>query len=35
MAKYRHDTATDRAVVTLDGVDCFLGSYGTPESRAT
>jgi integrase len=31
--KYRHNTTTDRAVVTLNGVDHWLGKYGTDESR--
>jgi integrase len=31
---YRHNRTTDRAVVTIDGKDHWLGKYGTPESRA-
>lgn len=31
--KYRHNKTTDRAVVTLNGVDHWLGKYGTDESR--
>lgn len=30
---YRHNKTTNRAVVTLNGVDYWLGRYGTPESR--
>lgn len=31
--KYRHNKTTDRAVVTLNGVDHWLGKYDSPESR--
>src|SRR5688572_9017183 len=30
---YRHNKTTDRAVVTIDGRDFWLGRHGTPESR--
>src|SRR5438552_715957 len=30
---YRLHKSSGRAVVTLSGRDCFLGRYGTPESR--
>lgn len=32
--KYRHHKAKDRAVVTIDGRDYYLGKYGSPESKA-
>ena len=31
--KYRQNKTTDRAVVTLNGVDHWLGKYDSPESR--
>ncbi len=31
--KYRHNKATNRAVVTLNGRDVWLGPYGSKESR--
>ena len=31
--QYRHDNTTDRAVVTLNGVDHWLRKHGTEESR--
>jgi integrase len=31
---YRLHKASGQAVVTLDGRDCYLGTHGTPESRA-
>src|SRR5687768_993951 len=31
--KYRHNRTTDRAVVTLNGVDHWLGKYDSQESR--
>lgn len=32
--KYRRHRASGQAVVTIDGKDCYLGAWGTAESRA-
>ncbi len=34
IATYRRHRASGQAVVTLNGVDHYLGRYGTPESKA-
>jgi hypothetical protein len=30
---YRHHKPSGQAVVTLEGRDCYLGDFGSPESR--
>ena len=34
LPKYRHHKSTNRAVVTINGRDIYLGVYDSPESRA-
>jgi hypothetical protein len=33
VSSYRHNKTTDRAVVTIDGRDFWLGKFGSPESK--